>query len=346
MGSSRGAAPGRERLLVRLHLGAQRTLRHLLRLGRIQSRYQQTSLGRIHYYDSRPDSGESPALFLHGLGATALTLMPIAGALSRYRRVVVPDILHFAGLSEPAVATLDTEGHVRALAELLDGLRVDGADVCGHSLGGGAGIHLATRHPGLVRSLAMINPGGFSFGFTALRDRLLALDPVRAAELYQQCVYGHRLYHAPPLRLLGARLMHQAITSRGVRDYLLTVREHHYVDHALLDLRCRSLLLWGEADGMLPVETVRCLVSTLASLEAYWVKQSSHLLVLESPYTVYKALKGFWGIEPGPSTRLRRLASVVLRELPLVPILSDEGALPGGGVEAGASDPPDPEAGD
>jgi pimeloyl-ACP methyl ester carboxylesterase len=315
-------APRPEAFELRAHRAAQRALRRLLRLARIHSCYMPTSYGRIHYYDSHTRSSEPPVLFLHGLGVSGATLLPIAGMVAQQRRVVVPDFMYFAGLSEPSTPRLDTAEHMQVLAELLDGLGGSAFDICGHSLGGGAAIHLAARYPALVRSLALINPGGFSFEFTRLRDQILALDHTRAAALYGQIIHVQSLLRWMPLRQIGARMLHAMFTSQGVRDYIGSIREQDYVDDLLRRVKCPTMLLWGKDDQLLPVATVWHLLAEIQHLEAYWLEQCSHAPILEAPHTVYNLLAAYWGLKRASRRGPWHLAMRMGRQISVVPIVA------------------------
>lgn len=312
----------RESFELRAHRAAQRALCRLLRLARIHSCYMPTSCGRVHYYDSQPRSNAPPVLFLHGLGVSGATLLPIAGMVAQQRRVVVPDIMYFAGLSEPSMPGLDTAEHIQVLAELLGGLGCSALDACGHSMGGGAAIHLAARYPELVRSLVLINPGGFSFEFTRLRDEILALDRARAAALYGQIIHDHSLLRWEPLRRIGARMLYAMFTNQGVREYIGSVRDQDYVDDLLRRIQCRTMLLWGKDDQFLPVAIVWHLIAEIEHLEAYWLEQCSHVPILEAPHIVYKLLADYWGLKPASQRGLWYLATRMGRQASAVPIVS------------------------
>lgn len=309
-----------ESLELRAHRAAQRALCRLLRLARIHSCYVHTSYGRMHYYDSQPGSRISPVLFLHGLGVSGAMLLPMAGMVAQQRRVVVPDMMCFAGLSEPSRPLLDTGQHIEALAELLDGLGCSAVDACGHSLGGGAAIHLAARYPERIRSLVLINPGGLRYEFTRLRDEILALDHARAAAFLERVIHDHTLLRWKPLRRLSARMLHAMFTSHGVRDYIRSVREQDHIDDLLRLVRCRTMLLWGKNDRLLPVETVWRLLAEIEHLEAYWLEHCSHVPMLEAPHTVYELIAGYLGLERASTRGLWHLAARTGRRVSVVPI--------------------------
>jgi pimeloyl-ACP methyl ester carboxylesterase len=308
------AAPARA-----LARGAQRALRHPLRLTRFHSRYAETRFGRLHYYDSDPGSQRPVAVFVHGLGGNGLTLVALAALVRRHRRVILPDMFHFAGLSEPSKASLDSHEHVASLADLVDRLGVDGVDMAGHSAGGGAAIWFAVRHPERTRTLALFNPGGFSFAFPAIKRRCLdyATGDL-AARVFVERFGGNFVLGAPPVRAFCTTMLRHAVRQDGVCDYLHGVAPHHYVDAVVRDLRCPVLLLWGDDDRLLSSDTVTHVVRELDSVEAYWVRGASHLLPIANPRLVADRLASFWSAgQPRPSM-LRALESRLFSPLPLV----------------------------
>lgn len=272
----------------------QRALTRVLPRFGFWSRYATTSLGRIHYYDSAPESAEPPATLLHGLGGCGLWMLPLAIPLARRRRVVLPDILCFGGLSQACRPALTTSEHVRAIADLLPAISAEPADVCGHSMGGGAALHLAAAYPEQVRSVAVINPGGFRDGFRQIHEEILALDARRAPGFYDRVFGSDSPYRRPPLRWIGPRLLARAFCQQGVRDYLSTIREHDFVDEVLHRITCRTLLLWGEQDGLLPTAIVQRLIADVPQLEVCSLANCAHAPVLEAPSAVLHRLTSFW----------------------------------------------------
>jgi pimeloyl-ACP methyl ester carboxylesterase len=118
---------------------------------------------------------------------------------------------------------------------------------------------------------------------------------------------------SPPVRAVGTRVIHHALASRGVRDFLEGISEEHFVDNVVRELACPTLLLWGDDDRFLPVRTAWHIVSELDSVDAFFVKGGSHLLAVDSPYRVYTSLRRFLGYgRPWPA-RLRPRSSPFVR---------------------------------
>jgi pimeloyl-ACP methyl ester carboxylesterase len=296
---------------------AQRALTYPLRFAGLHSCYQLTSNGRCHFYDSAPGSTETPAVLLHGLGALGISLFTLAALLRRKRRVVVPDLFHFLGLSEPIRDQLDTDEHVDAIYEFVLGLHVGSFDLCGHSAGGGAAVRVALRAPERTRSLVLMNPGGFSHSFESLREDILSLDgPDSARRIYDR-ISNRGVFRLPVVRTIGARATGGMFGRAGVRDFLGTIQPLDFVDSVLRDLKCKTLLLWGDEDGILPKEIALHIATETPDVEAYWVKGGSHILPIDAPFTVYQQLLRFWGIDPMPHGAVGKLAVRFARPLPV-----------------------------
>ena len=299
---------------------AQRALAYPLRFAGLHSCYLRTSYGRFHFYDSMPGSSEPPVVLLHGLGALGISLLGLAALLRRRRRVVMPDLFHFLGLSEPVGSCFDTDEHVAAILEFGQGLHVAGMDMCGHSAGGGAAVLVALRMPALVRSLVLFNPGGLSYDFETLREDILSVDDDAGARRVYDKLACRGVLQFPLVREIGARAIGGMFARSGVRDYLGTIRPFDFVDPVFRDLRCPTLLLWGDGDRILPREIALHIAAETPDVRAYWIKGGSHLLPIDDPYTVYEHLMRFWRIERPPRRGLRRLVPLLARTREAEPI--------------------------
>lgn len=129
----------------------------------VESRVVHTDVaGRIHYLLVGDPNGE-PALFLHGVGTTAATWIPLLPALAEDYRLYVPD-RPGRGLSKP----MNYRGRnlrsflVAYLLELLDHVGVDRPHVVGNSLGGYQAFLLAIDHDRVDRLCLVGAPAGLS----------------------------------------------------------------------------------------------------------------------------------------------------------------------------------------
>src|SRR5574342_386370 len=94
----------------------------------------------------------TPLLLIHGLMVSGEMYQPVLPALATHYRVIVPD-LRGHGHSGALPGPYSVEQLARDLAQLLDDLQVDAADILGYSQGGAVAQQFAHDYPRLVRGL-------------------------------------------------------------------------------------------------------------------------------------------------------------------------------------------------
>jgi pimeloyl-ACP methyl ester carboxylesterase len=102
--------------------------------------------------------GQLPVVLVHGLGGNTVTWEPVgelvADALGA--TVTALDLPGFGLTRLPAGTHSDFRTHSRVLHELVE--RLGPAVVVGNSMGGSLSVHLAAKHPELVRALVLVDP--------------------------------------------------------------------------------------------------------------------------------------------------------------------------------------------
>jgi 3-oxoadipate enol-lactonase len=105
-----------------------------------------TRLGRIHYVEQ----GEGPPLLLlHSNGCSLHEFLPVMDGLAARHRCIAWDMPGH-GDSDATVGHLAMSDYAGALVELMDGLGLDKALVCGASIGGFIAIEMAAAVPARV----------------------------------------------------------------------------------------------------------------------------------------------------------------------------------------------------
>ncbi len=101
--------------------------------------------------------GHGPAvILLHGYGETGDMWQPLAVALSRNHRVIVPD-LRGLGLSSKPATGYDKKTQGEDVAGLLEALKVDRTDVVTHDIGNMVGYAFVAEHPERVRRFILMD---------------------------------------------------------------------------------------------------------------------------------------------------------------------------------------------
>ncbi|MBE4734891.1 alpha/beta fold hydrolase [Streptomyces caniscabiei] len=223
--------------------------------------------------------GEEPCrVYVHGLGATSsayFTEVAVHPLLAGRRSLLVDMLGH--GISDrPADFDYGLEAHADALARALTAAHVTGAELIAHSMGGSVGIVLASRHPGLVRRLVMIDSN---------LDPLVPTHGVVgsngiAAYSEEEFLAGGREEFAElagaqwwaTMRLVGPEALYRSAArlAQGTRP---TMRE------LLLDLKIPRTYLHPEADG--PVPGTDAL--TEAGVTVVPIPACGHNIMLDNP---------------------------------------------------------------
>lgn len=219
---------------------------------------------RLHVRDSGPR--DAPALvLLHGFGASLQTWDAWAEGLSRTHRVIRLD-LPGSGLSPPDPASDYTDARsLQLLVTLLDAMGLERASFAGHSMGGRIAWTLAARHPERVERLVLVAPDGFaSFGFVYGQPmdvpaswRLMRhVLPRALLRMSLQAAYARPQTLSEPL----VTRYHDLLRAPGARQALLDRLSQTVLQEPvplLRQIRAPTLLLWGEADAMVPFDNAR-----------------------------------------------------------------------------------------
>ncbi len=101
--------------------------------------------------------GAGPAVvLLHGFGDTGDMWAPVAAALAGGHTVIVPD-LRGMGLSSHPEGGYDKKTQARDIAQMMDALNVDRADLVTHDIGNMVGYALAAQYPARITRWVVID---------------------------------------------------------------------------------------------------------------------------------------------------------------------------------------------
>ncbi|WP_059011940.1 alpha/beta fold hydrolase [Streptomyces specialis] len=264
---------------------------------------------------SGPQDGP-PVLLLHGIGRSLEDWVPAHDLLAREHRVVSMDLPGF-GLTRRAKGRPGLAGFARAVVGVLDALdERRPVYLMGNSLGGAVAMTVAVAHPGRVAGLVLAGSAGFGreanvpvlpmayallsaapvvggrFRPRARRagaqvNRDLFFDPAHATE--EMIRHAGTVGRQPDFRAtflgtalsLGVPLLG---TYPGWRRRLLT---------ALAEARIPTLVLWGDADTVLPAHHLTAALVALPHARGHLLTATGHLPQIERAGELTALAAGF-----------------------------------------------------
>ena len=255
---------------------------------------------QLHVRQSGPPDAPAVVL-LHGFGSSLHTWDAWAKGLSTTHRVVRID-LPGSGLSPPDPAhDYRDERSLDMLIALMDSLGLKRTSLVGHSMGGRIAWTLAAKFPERVDKLVLVAPDGFaSFGFEYGKpmDVPATLGLMRHVLPKPLLRMNLKSAYARPEALSDAvtTRYHDLILAPGARQAMLDRLRQTVLQEPLPLLRqikAPTLLLWGEADAMIPVSNAQDYLQALQGSRLVSWPQVGHLPQEEAAELSLKAVADF-----------------------------------------------------
>jgi pimeloyl-ACP methyl ester carboxylesterase len=203
---------------------------------------------RIHYI-AGSGSGR-PIVLIHGLGGRSLDWAAVMPQLTAAGfKTYAIDLLGYGASEKPDVdysITLEEE----TVREFVDQQQLKQVDLVGWSMGGWVALKLAAEHPSIVRTLTLIDSGGFRFN---------APDPnVFRPHTRQQLEQMAKLF-SPKATTIPAFYANDLLRHLADQDWIFArALQSMYSGRDLMDGKVATmtmpvLLLWGSKDAVTPL---------------------------------------------------------------------------------------------
>ena len=256
--------------------------------------------------------GEGPVLLLiHGITQASQTWDLVAPALTGRFRVLAPDLLGH-GLSAKPRGDYSLGAFAAGVRDLLAALGHDRATVVGHSLGGGVAMQFAYQFPERVQRLVLVSSGGLGREVHSL----LRAATLPGAEFLMPLICTARLRDAGnavagALGRIGLRAapdveemwrgyasLADARTRQAFVHTLRTIidpagQRVSAMDRLYLASEVPTLLVWGERDGIIPVEHGRAAHASIPGSRLVTFSEAKHFPHREEPAAFVDTLIDF-----------------------------------------------------
>lgn len=242
------------------------------------------------------EHGEGDAMIMvHGLGGTSNAWYPQVGMLSRTFRVIRPD-LEGSGRS-PVKGKTSMETFARDITKIMDKLSIRSAHFLGHSMGTIICQHIAAKAPSRVKSMALLGPLAEppEPARGALKDRAAlarkeGMTPI-ADTLVQVATSADTKAHQPAV----AAFVREIVMRQDAEGYARTCEALAAAKSAdLAKIKCRTLLITGDEDGVAPPAAVQKLGKAIKGARVVVLNGCGHWTPVEKPVQVNEALLNFY----------------------------------------------------
>jgi pimeloyl-ACP methyl ester carboxylesterase len=241
---------------------------------------------KIHYLDENSSSLDVVVL-LHGLGANSNSWLLQLPALQQAGfRIIAPDTPGFGSSTylgrRAAVSTFTVP-----IEKLLEHLGLNRINLVGISMGGVLALQITLNHPQWISRLVLVNTFAH---LNVTSPRLIPYYLVRYILVHtlglptQAKAVARRLFPYPEQEVLRQGLIEQ-ISQADPRAYRAAMRALARFDvrNRLREICCPTLVISGDRDTTVPIETQRYLVQNIANARHSVILDAGHGVTVEKP---------------------------------------------------------------
>ncbi len=249
------------------------------------------------------ERGQGPHLvLLHGMFGDHEDWEAVLQPLSHHFHVIAVDLPGF-GTSGKPVIEYSLEFYLRALHGLFAALQLDRLHLVGNSFGGQLAIFYTLLFPAQVQKLVLVDCGGFRKIPREEREQTMrAFSESNLLHLHQfmvQYLFSPAFAHASAEKTRYIERQTARLHSADYPAYAHAIAQairislDTYVFDRLREIRCATLLLWGDHDTLCPVDQARAGLKQLSNGTLQVFNRCGHLPQLDSPEEFLLAMSAF-----------------------------------------------------
>ena len=283
----------------------------------VKSVWAETRYGRTHLLAAGNPAAE-PVILIPGAAGSAPLYRRAIEHLHKNFRVYAVDVVGGPGRSDPNPLSFSDDSYTIWLCDVLTGLGLDSAHICGQSAGGGLAMKFAIERPERARSVIMFGPTGLARARlpvkiwvtkvmskrdeNALEDDLTAksIRPKRTGESFG--TYDRELARSMALCTRHFRLDRSLgiyDEDRGkinIRAGLRVLKKFFLAESKAwqASLRVPSLLIFGEHElSVNPYKICPKAEKVIPGIETHVVKHAGHGAIFDQPEKVARLMHTF-----------------------------------------------------
>jgi pimeloyl-ACP methyl ester carboxylesterase len=271
----------------------------------IESRFVSTPYGQFH---AECVGAGAPWLFIHGGSASAREWRFVLPGLGEHANCVAIDRLG-CGESDRSQRGYDRETLTASLFACADALGWDRFGVVGQSFGGFWGLSMAFAHPERLLGLIVVNGAGWPMSDVELaqwvahmKSRATHPEPTTDAEREAAIEQTMQEIFADQSRVPASfrdTLRWQAKHAAPGQFAAVADDWPGFVREPYGELRVPTLVVWGEADAMIPLERGHRLAEAIPNAQFVGLPGVGHTCQVEAPEEFVAAVAPFIDADRG-----------------------------------------------
>jgi len=237
-----------------------------------------------------------PVVLVHGTPSSTYLWRHIIPALADVRTVYAYDLLGYGQSEKRDGQDVSLGAQTRLLAQLLDYWELEEPAIVGHDFGGAITLrtHLLERRPFSAIALldpVALGPWGTPF-FQLVRDNVGVFQQIPAT-IHRAIVaaYLRGAFHRPMSEEALAPYVDPWLGPAGQGAFYRQIAQADQrftdeVEGLYGEIRAPFLILWGEEDGWIPVQTAHRLQTLIPESELQLIPAAGHFLQEDAPEAV------------------------------------------------------------
>jgi branched-chain amino acid transport system permease protein len=271
-------------------------VRRMIRRSKIvggKEMFVKSSSGKIHYEIGGNPQGK-PLFMVHGNFGSWRWFKPVMDRLDKTPfRGVALDLPGF-GDSDKPLRDISIENYAKELSEFLDAFKEEKINLIGHSLGGAVIWDYATKHPGKLGKILLIDPAPAD-GLITPEEYYPALALYRNnRDLLKKALAG-TIPSGDPDKILESLVNDAMIMDTRAFTQNARALEHYNYSEELGKITRPVLILYGEKDLLITEKLLASTLSKLPSADIRKLPVVGHSVIVENPDLAVQIIKEFFG---------------------------------------------------
>ncbi len=244
------------------------------------------------------ESQKIPIVLIHGFCEYSTLWKSLSKELSNDFRIFCPDLPGF-GKSPLPKGDFSLEQIGDQIVSWLKSLGIEQCIVIGHSLGGYISLEVLRKYPDFFKEIGLINSSVFedSIDKKENRNKLIEFIGNNGVDSFIKTFVPSLFYpktvnlHSKIIELI--REEGKLIKSESVVKYAAAMRDRRDSMDLLKIYKKRVLLISGEFDQNIPLETSKRMAQILNQKNAHIIPESGHMSIFEKSELCYAIIKTF-----------------------------------------------------